>query len=113
MPLNMERLVRKIILALGLFASVLTMPAYAQETIRAFGPGGPAPAMKEAAEAFAVKAKIKIEVIAGPTGEWIERAKAEGDLIFRGSEVMMADFVSAMAGRIVETTITPLYLRPS
>ena len=104
---------RKIVLILGFCVSVIATAAHAQEMIRAFGPGGPAPAMKEAAEAFASKAKIKIEVIAGPTGEWIERARAEGDLIFSGSEVMMADFVSAMAGRLVETTITPLYLRPS
>ena len=45
--------------------------------------------------------------------EWLDKAKGEGDLIFSGSEVMMSDFVSAMGGQIAETTITPLYLRPS
>lgn len=101
-------------LLVGLAASaVLLGAAHAQDAVRAFGPGGPAPAMKEAAEVFGARAKVKVEVVAGPTPEWIERAKAEGDLIFSGSEVMMADFVAAMGGEIAESTITPLYLRPS
>ena len=63
--------------------------AFAQPTLHAFGPGVPAPAMKEAAQVFETKAGVKIEVVAGPTGAWLERAKTEGDLIFSGSEVMM------------------------
>lgn len=93
--------------------SLLAGVAHAQETIKAFGPGGPAPAMKETAAAFGAKENVKVEVIAGPTGEWLDKAKAEGDLIFSGSEVMMTDFVTAMDGQIVEATITPLYLQPS
>src|SRR4051812_30198790 len=96
--LDMEQLMKRIVLALSLFASVLATAGYAQETIGALGRGGPAPAMKEAAQAFESKANIKVEVTAGPTGEWIEQAKAQGDLIFSGSEVMMTDFVTAMAG---------------
>ena len=104
----------RITLVVGLTGSLLlATAAIAQDTIKAFGPGGPAPAMKEAAEAFGAKARVKVEIVAGPMGEWLEKAKAEGDLIFSGSEVMMTDFVSAMGGQIVETTIAPLYLRPS
>lgn len=104
---------RYLSLTLGLAATLLAGAANAQEVIKAFGPGGPAPAMKDAATAFSAKAKVKVEVVAGPTGEWLDKAKAEGDLIFSGSEVMMSDFVTAMAGQIAESTITPLYLRPS
>jgi accessory colonization factor AcfC len=92
---------------------LLATAAIAQDTLKAFGPGGPAPAMKEAAKVFDAKAGVKVEVVAGPMGEWLEKAKAEGDLIFSGSEVMMTDFVSAMGGQIAEPTIVPLYLRPS
>lgn len=99
---------------LGLALSLLSATAAnAQDVIKAFGPGGPAPAMKEAAEVFGTKARVKVEIVAGPTGEWIEKAKTEGDLIFSGSEVMMTDFVSAMGGKIAEASIVPLYLRPS
>jgi accessory colonization factor AcfC len=104
---------RYLSLTLGLAASLLAGSANAQETIRAFGPGGPAPAMKEAAAAFGAKANVKVDVVAGPTGEWLDKAKAEGDLIFSGSEVMMSDFIAAMAGQIAEVTVIPLYLRPS
>lgn len=104
---------KRLILAISIVVGLLAGPAHAQETIRAFGPGGPAPAMKEAATAFGAKENVKVEIVAGPTGEWLDRAKAEGDLIFSGSEVMMSEFVTAMGGQIAEATITPLYLRPS
>lgn len=87
--------------------------AQAEDVIHVYGPGGPAPAMKEAAAAFGAHSNVKIEVVAGPTGEWIEKAKADADAIFSGSEVMMTDFVSAMGGQIVDQTIVPLYLRPA
>jgi accessory colonization factor AcfC len=64
--------------------------------------------MKAAAQAFEKKAGVKIEVVAGPTGAWLERAKTVGDLIFNGSEVMVSDFVAAMGGQIAEETIAPL-----
>jgi accessory colonization factor AcfC len=105
----MKRLTFVVSVLFGLLAG----GAYAQETIKAFGPGGPAPAMKEAAAVFGAKENVKVEIVAGPTGEWLDKAKAESDLIFSGSEVMMTDFVAAMSGQIVDATITPLYLRPS
>lgn len=85
--------------------------ANAQDVIRVYGPGGPAPAMKEAAALFASRANVKVEVVAGPTGDWIEKAKVDAAAIFSGSEVMMADFVSAMGGQLVDQAIVPLYLR--
>lgn len=49
---------------------------------------------------------------AGPTPQWIEKAKSDADIIYSGSETMMTDFVLALAGRIDETEVRPLYLRP-
>ncbi|ABS27796.1 substrate-binding domain-containing protein [Anaeromyxobacter sp. Fw109-5] len=87
--------------------------ALAQEALRAYGPGGPAPAMKEAAEAFSRARRVKVEVTAGPTDTWLAKARQDADLIFSGAEYMMTDFVNALEGRVDEATIVSLYLRPS
>ena len=98
-----------------LVAATLSMAAsavLAQETLYVYGPGGPAPAIKEAAAAFGKANGMKVEVTAGPTPSWIDKAKQNADVIFSGSETMMTDFSVAMEGRIVEKTVNPLYLRP-
>jgi accessory colonization factor AcfC len=86
--------------------------AFAQETLFVYGPGGPAPAMKEAAAAFEKKSGNKVQVTAGPTPQWLDKAKADADVIFSGSETMMTGFVTAMDGRINTSEVKPLYLRP-
>ena len=86
---------------------------HAQEVIRAYGPGGPLPAMREAGEVFGKDTGVKVEVTAGPTPQWLDKAKTDADIIFSGAEYMMTDFIKAMEGRIDEATVTPLYLRPS
>lgn len=89
----------------------------ARDTIRAYGPGGPLPAMTEAAAAFERQRGVHVVVTGGPTPQWIAQARDDADVIFSGSEHMMTDFVKSLgdatAGRIDESTITPLYLRPS
>lgn len=101
---------RLLLAALGLAAAG---SAHALEVIRAYGPGGPAPAVKEAAAAFGKAHGIQVEVTAGPTDTWIGRAREDADVIFSGAEYMMTDFVKAMEGRLDEATVVPLYLRPS
>ena len=49
-------------------------------------------------------------VTAGPTPKWIKDAKANADLIFSGSEVMMSSFITAIP-QIDPATVKPLYLR--
>jgi accessory colonization factor AcfC len=83
------------------------------EGLRVYGPGGPEPAIREAARQFGAAHGIKIDVTAGPTGKWIDAAKADAYLIYSGSETMMTDFIDALGGEIVATTVTPLYLRAS
>ena len=104
------RMARSLVVVLVFTFSI---PALAQVTIRAYGPGGPAPAMKEAAAAFGKANGVVVEVTAGPTDTWISKAREDADVIYSGSEYMMTDFVKAMEGRLEEGTIVPLYLRPS
>ncbi len=98
-------------LALLCAAGLLSVSAMA-ETLYVYGPGGPAPAMKEAATAFGKTYGIKVEVTAGPTPQWIAQARKNADAIYSGSEAMMTDFTAAMEGRILADSIVPLYLRP-
>jgi accessory colonization factor AcfC len=85
----------------------------AAQDLRIYGPGGPEPAIREAARQFGAAHGIDIAITAGPTGRWIDAAKADADLIYSGSETMMTDFLNAMGGELVATTVTPLYLRAS
>jgi len=85
----------------------------ASQDLRIYGPGGPEPAIREAAAQFGSAHGIKIDVTAGPTGKWIDAAKADADLMYSGSETMMTDFLDAMGGELIAATVTPLYLRAS
>ncbi len=81
--------------------------------VHVYGPGGPAPAMKEAAAAYSRAYGVPVEVVAGPTPQWIDQARNGADIIFSGSETMMTDLQVAMGDRIDANTVTPLYLRVS
>ncbi|MFC0387662.1 substrate-binding domain-containing protein [Muricoccus vinaceus] len=83
------------------------------ETLRVYGPGGPLPAMREAAEAFRRIRGVEVQVTGGPTGSWIERARSDADVVFSGSETMMTDFIAAMGDSVEPSSVRPLYLRPS
>lgn len=99
------------LLSFSLSAAAQDKPA-AKDVLNAYGPGGPAPAMKEAAAAFEKKTGVKVNITAGPTPQWLDKAKADADLVFSGSETMMTDFVNAMDGQLSHFNVTPLYLRP-
>lgn len=86
--------------------------AGAAEIIRVYGPGGPLPAVKEAATAFEKKTGVRVEVTGGPTDKWIASALENADVVYSGSETMMTDFVYAMNGAIDNRDVYPLYLRP-
>ncbi|WP_438850945.1 substrate-binding domain-containing protein [Brevundimonas nasdae] len=101
-------------LALAALLSTTALAAHAQtpaDPLHVYGPGGPAPAMREAAKAYEARTGRAVAVVAGPTPQWLDQAKADGDLIFSGSETMMTDFVSALEGRIRAEAVEPLYLR--
>lgn len=96
---------------LGLTVCYLSMNAIAD--INVYGPGGPAPAMHEAAKQFQKKTGIEVKVTAGPTPQWVDKAKSDADLIYSGSEAMMSDFEKIFSESIVKDSVEPLYLRPA
>ena len=93
------------------------------ETLFVYGPGGPLPAMKDAAAAFEGETGVHIVLTGGPTPGWLAKARDDADVIFSGAENMMTDYVKQLGdtaggaaphpGRIDESTIVPLYLRPA
>ena len=101
--------------ALGLTMAVFAFASFnvqAQEVLHVYGPGGPAPAMKEAAQAFGAANKITVEVTAGPTPQWVDKAKTDADVVFSGAENMMSDFAKALPGAFDLKNAEPLYRRP-
>ncbi|MCL6523125.1 MAG: substrate-binding domain-containing protein [Thermoflavifilum sp.] len=82
-----------------------------QDTVFVYGPGGPYPAIKEAAFVFSKENKVTVQVIAGPVSKWEKDAKENADIIYSGDEFMMTDFTRRF--NIENETITPLYLRKS
>jgi accessory colonization factor AcfC len=102
-----------IILSMVVAAACRGGSAQAQAPVRVYGPGGPAPAMKEAAAAFQASTGIVVEVTAGPTSDWVAAAKSDADLIFSGAEHMMTDFIRALEPQLLPNSVSPLYVRPS
>jgi len=93
---------------------LLSGSSMAAAGVHVFGPGGPAPAMKAAAAEFEkLHPGMRAQVTAGPTPQWLGAARATGDVIYSGSEAMMADFQRDLAGVLDAGTIEPLYLRPA
>ncbi len=113
----------RILQVVSVLMVALAPPASAQavsatrDTVHVYGPGGPLPAMKEAAAEFSRRRAVTVEVVGGPAPQWLDKAKADADIIFSGAEHMMTDFIgqlrNASGGRIDEATVDPLYIRPS
>lgn len=107
---------RKYHLLAAAFIALTVLPvvkpaAAAAPTIYVYGPGGPLPAMKQAAVTFGKMHHVDVVVTGGPTPAWLNSAKKNGDVIFSGSETMMTTFIEPMGGKIDPTTVSPLYLR--
>ncbi len=101
---------------ISLFACALWLaaaPVRAQGVINVYGPGGPAPAMQEAAKAFGAMNKVTVNVAAGPTPQWLDKAKQDADVIFSGAENMFTDYAKALPGAFALKEAYPLYLRPA
>ena len=113
----LQTLLFTLVLALMATTAGAQGPAPAEKpaiTINAYGPGGPAPAMREAAQVFGAKKGVTVAITAGPTPKWKDQAMQDADLIFSGSEYMMHDFATKdLPGLIDPATIRTLYLRPS
>jgi accessory colonization factor AcfC len=94
--------------------AALSRTAAASESapLALFGPGGPAPAMEEAARAFEKAEGVRVTVTAGPPAAWRAAALREADLLYSGSESMMSGFIETFGGEIDPADVVPLYLRP-
>jgi accessory colonization factor AcfC len=79
--------------------------------LHVYGPGGPLPAMKEAADTFGKEKHIQVVVTGGPLPKWLHDAQQNADLIYSGSEEMMSDFQVGLQGTLDPATIVPLYMR--
>ena len=94
------------------FAAATATAVSAQSSINVYGPGGPAPAMQEAAKVFGATNNVTVIVTAGPTQQWLEKAKQDADVVFSGAENMMSDFSKALPGAFELADAQALYLRP-
>lgn len=103
---------RSIALAALWSLASLCWAADATLALNVYGPGGPAPAMKQAAASFGQAHQIKINVVAGPTAQWAGQAREDADVVFSGAENMMSDFAQALPGLFDLRQVQPLYLRP-
>jgi accessory colonization factor AcfC len=104
--------VLRVAAAIALVSAAMTSAAKEPATINVYGPGGPAPAMKEAAQAYGAASGVQVNVVAGPTPQWVEKAKADADVVFSGAENMMSDFAKALPGAFDLREAEPLFLRP-
>lgn len=95
--------------ALAAFAAGAHEPV----VLHVYGPGGPAPAMREAAKIFGQRHGIEVKVTAGPVSRWARDFQSNGDVIYSGSENMMSAFVERFPQRLDAATVQPLYLRPA
>lgn len=82
-------------------------------SIHVYGPGGPAPAMKAAAELFEQRTVARASIMSGPLPKWEDAARLDADVFFSGSENMMTEFSTAFEGQDDAATVEPLYIRPS
>lgn len=92
--------------------SSLIAASFLNAEILVYGPGGPAPVIKELAKKFEEKTKEKVTVIAGPTSSWIDKAKENADLIYSGNTSMMDDFIKKIPNLSLEN-LNVLNVRPS
>lgn len=99
-----------LLIALAAFGAPYTLTAQ-DKVLNVYGPGGPLGPMKECAEMFSKTHGVEARVVAGPTPQWIDKAKQDADLIFGGAEYMLTEFIQKYPGLVEEKTRTSLYIR--
>lgn len=110
---SFQRIARALAALVLLAATAVSAFPDEPATVHVYGPGGPAPAMKEAAKLFEERTKTRVEVVAGPTPQWVEKARGDADVVFSGAENMMSDFARALPGAFDLHEAEPLFLRPA
>lgn len=107
-----KNVLRLLILAFFLIQNPSCSQKDTKDTINVYGPGGPYPAINEAAKIYSKKNNIKINVVKGPVSKWKKEAEKNADIIYSGSEFMMTNFINEFP-IILQESVYPLYLRKS
>ncbi len=97
----------------AVLAVAFTGSLRAEEVLHVYGPTSPFPAIQEVAVVFGDRNNVKVEVVSGPSEEWMDRAAGDADLVYSTAEFMMTAFIRNEKLQLEPTTVTPLYLRPS
>lgn len=111
--MTLQQLQRGAAVLLALALSTAATAAGTAGTLHVYGPGGPGPAMQEAANEFGAIHRVKIVVTTGPTSAWADEAKQDADIIFSGAENMMSDLAKVFPGLFELADAEPLFLRPA
>lgn len=94
---------------IALFTAIIG--AFLNAEVYVYGPGGPAPVLKELSSMYEQKTGEKVIVTAGPASAWMDEAKAKADIIYSGNSAMMDTFVSKLDGKISAEKIEVLNIR--
>lgn len=87
------------------------MSAFLSAEVYVYGPGGPAPVLKELASMYEQKTGEKVIVTAGPASAWMEEASTKADVIYSGNSAMMDTFISKLGGKLSAEKIEVLNIR--
>ncbi len=101
-----------LVIALFLAGAAGAVKADQLPMIYVYGPGGPAPAIREAAKVFGVANGVSVVVASGPTQNWVDKARNDADVLYTGSENMVHEYAKAIPHAFDPSTAEPLYLRP-
>ena len=86
-------------------------PVVCAQTLRVYGPGGPAEPLKECAAAFTKQTGTAVEVTAGPEAQWLAKALQDADVVYGGAEYMLTQTALAHPGFLDEKSRGSLYAR--
>lgn len=82
-------------------------------TLIIYGPSGPSPAINDAANAFAARFDVDVQVRSGPIDTWVDQAPKDADLVYSSAAFMMSRFLRTDELRLDPDSVTTLYIRPS
>lgn len=80
--------------------------------VRLYGPGGPHPALINAAASFEKKTGQRVEVIYGPESKWSKEAQQRADIIFSASEQSMTAYLENYPF-ITSKDVKPMFIHPA
>lgn len=102
---------KKILHSIGLSLLMSICASALAADLNVYGPGGPAPVIKQLAKLFEQKTGKQINVIAGPPANWQQQAQQDADVFFSGSSVMTNQFAMHFPQKISLDEVEVLNIR--